>query len=84
MPSLRLLLNVAARRGLKARRRDLVAAFLQGVLEDGEIAFMQQSAGHAHALDGGGKPKLCLILKPLYGMKQAGRRFQRSFFGWLG
>ena len=84
MPSLRLLLNVAARRGLKARRRDLVAAFLQGVLEDGEIAFMQQPAGHAHALDAGGRPKLCLILKPLYGMKQAGRRFQRSFFGWLG
>ena len=83
MPSLRLLLNVAARRGLKARRRDLVAAFLQGVLEDGEIAFMHQPAGHANALDENGRPKLCLILKPLYGMKQAGRRFQRAFFAWL-
>ena len=83
MPSLRLLLNIAARRGLKARRRDLVAAFLQGILEDGEIAFMHQPAGHANALDENGKPKLCLILKPLYGMKQAGRRFQRAFFAWL-
>jgi len=41
---------------------------------------MHQPAGHANALDGNGRPKLCLILKPLYGMKQAGRRFQRAFF----
>ena len=39
-----------------------------------------QPKDHANALDGNGMPKLCLILKPLYGTKQAGRRFQRSFF----
>ena len=65
------------------RRRDLVAAFLQGCLEHGEIAFMYQPAGHVHAFDEHGKPKICVLLKPLCGMKQAGRRFQRDFYYWL-
>ena len=83
MDTLRVLLNLAARRGLRMRRRDLVAAFLQGCLEYGEIAFMYQPAGHVHAFDEHGKPKICVLLKPLYGMKQAGRRFQRDFYYWL-
>ena len=80
MDTLRVLLNLAARRGLRMRHRDLVAAFLQGCLEHGEIAFMYQPAGHVHAFDEHGKPKICVLLKPLYGMKQAGRRFQRDFY----
>ena len=83
MDTLRVLLSLAARRGLRMRRRDLVAAFLQGCLEHGEIAFMYQPAGHVHAFDERGKPKICVLLKPLYGMKQAGRRFQRDFYYWL-
>ena len=37
MDTLRVLLSLAARRGLRMRRRDLVAAFLQGCLEYGRL-----------------------------------------------
>jgi len=30
-----------------------------------------------------GKDKVYLVQKPIYGLKQAGRRFQRGFFAWL-
>ena len=28
-------------------------------------------------------PRVCIIKKPIYGMKQAGRRLQRKLFPWL-
>jgi len=76
------LIAIQARLGLKSRRHDLVAAFLQGSLLDDEIVFMKYPPGHTE-VGADGKDKVYLVQKPIYGLKQAGRRFQRDFFAWL-
>eukprot|EP00965_Chrysotila_dentata_P104930 3465894-Pleurochrysis_carterae.AAC.1 len=30
-----------------------------------------------------GRPRICRVEKPVYGMAQAGRRWQRTLFPWL-
>ena len=30
-----------------------------------------------------GLPRICKVVKPIYGMAQAGRRWQRTIFPWL-
>ena len=30
-----------------------------------------------------GQPRVCRVEKPIYGMSQAGRRWQRSLFPWI-
>ena len=81
--SVRVLIAIQARLGLKSRRHDdLVAAFLQGSLLDDEIVFMKYPPGHTE-VGTDGKDKVYLVQKPIYGLKQAGRRFQRDFFAWL-
>jgi len=66
-------------------RWDFVAAYLQGELEPGEHVYCYPPPGHEHltGLDPNGKPRLCRVDKPIYGMAQAGRRWQRSLFPWL-
>ena len=80
--SVRVLIAIQARLGLKSRQHDLVAAFLQGSLLDDEIVFMKYQPGHTE-VGTDGKDKVHLVQKPIYGLKQAGRRFQRDFFAWL-
>ena len=80
--SLRLLSAVAARSGMRMRRWDFVAAYLQGELLDGEVVYCLPPPGYAR-IGKDGKPMICKIVKPVYGMAQAGRRWQRSLFPWL-
>ena len=80
--SVRVLIAIQARLGLKSRRHDLVAAFLQGSLLADEIVFMKYPPGHTE-VGADGKDKVYLVQKPIYDLKQAGRRFQRDFFAWL-
>ena len=81
-PSLRLLSAVAARQGLKMRRWDFVAAYLQGSLLDGEVVYCSAPSGYAtYGTDG--LPHIYKVVKPIYGMAQAGRRWQRSLYPWL-
>jgi len=80
--SVRVLIAIQARLGLKSRRHDLVAAFLQGSLLADEIVFMKYPPGHTE-VGADGKDKVYLVQKPIYDLKQAGHRFQRDFFAWL-
>ena len=80
--SLRLLSNLAANSGMRMRRYDFVAAYLQGELLEGETVYCYPPPGH-EKFDANGKPMICKILKPVYGMAQAGRRWQRTLFPWL-
>ena len=75
--TLRLLSSLAAKHGLGMRRWDFVSAYLQGELEPGEVVYCYPPPGH-------GKPgTACRVEKPIYGMAQAGRRWQRSIFPWI-
>eukprot|EP00965_Chrysotila_dentata_P004041 131092-Pleurochrysis_carterae.AAC.1 len=64
------------------RRWDFVAAYLQGELQSGEVVYCHAPPGYA-TLGTDGRPRICRVEKPIYGMAQAGRRWQRSLFPWL-
>ena len=92
--SLRLLSAIGGRLGLQMRRWDFVAAYLQGELEPGEVTYCTPPPGYATAVvdgrvrivplaQGDGVERMCVVTKPVYGMAQAGRRWQRSLFPWL-
>ena len=80
--SLRLLGAIAAKFGLRMRRWDFTAAYLQGALEDGEVIYCSMPPGY-DVKGKDGASRVCRILKPCYGMAQAGRRWQRALFPWL-
>ena len=92
--SLRVLCAISARLGLKMRRWDFVAAYLQGELEPGEVLYCTPPPGYSTALidgevrmvlaaQGDGMDRICRVEKPVYGMAQAGRRWQRTIFPWM-
>ena len=92
--SLRLLCSIAARFGLTMYRWDFVAAYLQGSLLEGEVVYCSPAPGYGTAVVDGtvhmvpkeqadGIDRLCRVEKPVYGMAQAGRRWQRTIFPWL-
>ena len=80
--SLRLMSQLAASRNMRMRRWDFVAAYLQGELLEGEVVYCLCPPGYAHK-GADGRDQVCKIVKPVYGMAQAGRRWQRSLFPWL-
>ena len=80
--SLRMLSAVAAREDMKMRRWDFVAAYLQGELEDGEVVYCRPPPGYSKH-DENGNELVCKVVKPVYGMAQAGRRWQRTLYPWL-
>jgi len=81
--SLRMLSAIAASARCRMRRWDFVSAYLQGDLEAGEVVYCLPPPGHAGEKGADGQPRVCKVLKPIYGMAQAGRRWQRSLFPWL-
>ena len=80
--SLRVLAALASRLKLHMRRYDFVSAFLQGTLEEGEVVYCESPPGHGSTGEDG-QPRVCKVVKPVYGMAQAGRRWQRTLFPWL-
>ena len=64
------------------RRYDFVAAYLQGELLEGETVYCYPPPGYERK-GKDGRNQICKILKPVYGMAQAGRRWQRTLFPWL-
>ena len=91
--SLRLLCAASAHFGLRMRRWDFVAAYLQGELEEGETIYCSLPPGYEWRLNDKGErvpnvgadglPRVFRVEKPVYGMAQSGRRWQRSLFPWL-
>eukprot|EP00965_Chrysotila_dentata_P133139 4402593-Pleurochrysis_carterae.AAC.1 len=80
--SLRALAAIANAAGMHMRRWDFVAAYLQGDLEQNEVVYCHAPPGYA-TLGADGRPRICRVAKPIYGMAQVGRRWQRSLFPWL-
>ena len=80
--SLRVLSNLAANSGMKMRRFDFVAAYLEGELLEGETVYCYPPPGYERK-GKDGRNRICRVLKPVYGMAQAGRRWQRTLFPWL-
>ena len=81
--SLRMLSALASKYGLDMRRWDFVSAFLQGELEHGEVVYCQPPPGPYSVTGQDGRPRVWKVVKPVYGMAQAGRRWQRTLFPWL-
>ena len=81
-PSLRILTALAARERLHISRWDLTSAYLQGDLEPGEDIYTHPAPGEP-TVDAHGRKIFWKLNKPLYGLVQAGRRFQRALFAWL-
>ena len=80
--SLRLLAAISAANNLSMWRIDFVSAYLQGKLEEGETVFCKMPEGY-ETTNSDGRPNVLRLEKPIYGLAQAGRRFQRSIFPWL-
>ena len=80
--SLLALASLAARDGLRLRRWDFVSAYLQGSLEEGEVVYCPAPPGYERT-NSEGYELCCKVVKPIYGMSQAGRRWQRALFPWL-
>jgi hypothetical protein len=72
----------AARKGCKVRSIDYVAAYLQGKFIEGEVIYCHMPPGYVE-LDSDGTPRVLKIVKPIYGIPQAGRRLQRQIFPWM-
>ena len=80
--SLRVLCALAARHQFDMRRWDFVSAYLQGELLEDEVVYCQMPPGY-ELIGTDGRQRVCRVEKPIYGMAQAGRRWQRSIFPWL-
>ena len=79
--SARGLFAYAARNKCNVRSIDFVAAYLQGDFMDGEVVYCHQPPGSS-VIGSDGRPKVCVVTKPIYGIPQAGRRLQRKIFPW--
>ena len=81
--SLRMLSAIAGQYGLLMRRWDFVSAFLQAELEKDEVVYCSAPPGPYATTGKDDRPRVWQVNKPVYGMAQAGRRWQRSLFSWL-
>ena len=80
--TLRLLASTATQLNLRMRRWDFVAAYLQGELLEGEVVYCHAPPGHPR-IGADGREQVLKVLKPIYGMAQAGRRWQRTLYPWM-
>jgi hypothetical protein len=72
LETIRLLLAIAATRGLKIHQMDVKGAYLNGTLE--EQVYMRQPEGFED-----GTERVCELLKSLYGLKQSGHAWNIEF-----
>ncbi len=72
LETIRLLLAMAAMRGLKIHQMDVKGAYLNGTLE--EQVYMRQPEGFEDGTD-----RICELLRTLYGLKQSGRAWNIEF-----
>ena len=75
MESWRILLHIAATLGWDAQQINIKMAFLYGLLPEGEVQYMEQPEGF---LKPGKESWVWKLLRGLYGMKQAGRIWNRT------
>ena len=74
--SSRTIFALALQEDATLHQSDIVAAYLNGSLEEGEEVWMTQPEGfEVHGRDG--RPLYCKLKKAIYGLKQAGRRWNQ-------
>ena len=78
-----MLTAIAGQHDMFMRRWDFVSAFLQGDLEKGEVVYCSPPPGPYGKIGADGRQRIWRVNKPVYGMAQAGRRWQRTIFPWL-
>jgi Reverse transcriptase (RNA-dependent DNA polymerase)/gag-polypeptide of LTR copia-type/Integrase core domain/GAG-pre-integrase domain len=74
MDTIRAILALVPKMGLKICQLDIKGAYLNGILK--EKVYMRQPEGY-----GNGTDEICELLKSLYGLKQAGREWNIEFDG---
>ena len=74
LTSIRILLAMAARNDWEIEQMDVKSAYLNGTLD--EKVYMRQPPGFAEP---GQEHKVCALKRPIYGLKQAGRRWYIKF-----
>jgi hypothetical protein len=74
MDTIRAILALVPKMGLKIRQLDIKGAYLNGILK--EKVYMKQPEGYENGTD-----EVCELLKTLYGLKQAGREWNIEFDG---
>lgn len=83
MESWRILLHIAATLGWDAQQIDVKTAFLYGLLPDDEVQYMEQPKGFE---EHGKEDWVWKLQRGLYGMKQAGRIWNKTLnetlLGW--
>jgi hypothetical protein len=82
MASARMLLGMAARHGWLVHQLDVKSAYLYGKLQDDETIYMAPPAGIS--LAGMKRGQVLHLLLPIYGLKQAGRRWYTELRRALG
>lgn len=75
MESWRILLHLAATKGWDATQIDVKTAFLYGVLPEDEVQYMKQPEGFEEK---GKEDWVWMLVRGLYGMKQAGRIWNKA------
>ena len=80
--TLRVLAALSTQLNLHMHRWDFTAAYLQGSLEEGETVYCTPPPGY-ETVGADGRQRIYRVDRPIYGMAQAGRRWQRTLFPWL-
>jgi hypothetical protein len=75
MASIHTILALAAYHDYEIHQVDVKNAYLNGEFEDGEVVYMKLPLGIELMKN---KMKVLLLLKPLYGLKQAGRYWYKK------
>ena len=71
LETLRAILAMAVTKDLQIKQMDVKGAYLNGVLK--ETVYMKQPEGYEDGTD-----RTCLLVKTLYGLKQAGREWNKE------
>ena len=75
MASIRTILALAAQMDYEIHQIDVKNAYLNGEFEEGEVVYMKLPPEVQLTND---KTRVCRLLKPLYGLKQAGRYWYKK------
>ena len=79
--TLRMILAVAALRGLHLSGADVKTAYLYGFIEEGIKVYMRQPRGYEKYQDG--VPMTCQLVRSIYGLRQSGARWEARLVKFL-
>ena len=79
--TLRMILAVAALRGLHLSGADVKTAYLYGFVEEGIKVYMRQPRGYEKYHKG--EPMVCQLVRSIYGLRQSGARWEARLVKFL-